>query len=111
MKLVIDDMLANKLLQTWTNLELYEMHLGLGVELSRQQMTNLTTHMGDDIVVVRMEGCVSVVGFRELVGKSLKLVNDESVDEEIFGSVIRQVRSEARAVQHSNATYDMGDFT
>ena len=112
MKLVIDDMLANKLLQTWTNLELYEMHLGLGGELSRQQMTNLTTHLGDDIVVVRMEGCVSeIVGFRELVGKSLKLVNDESVDEESFGSVIRQVRSEARAVQHSNATYDMGDFT
>ena len=59
MKLVIDDMLANKLLQTWTNLELYEMHLGLGGEV-----TNLTTHLGDDIVVVRMEGCVSVVGFR-----------------------------------------------
>ena len=45
-----------------------------------------------------MEGCVSVVGFRELVGKSLKLVKDESVDEESFGPVIRQVRSEARAV-------------
>ena len=110
MILVIDDMFANKLLQTWTNLELYEMHLGLGGQLSRQQMTNLTTHLGDDIVVVRMEGCVSVVGFRELVGKSLRLVNDESVDES-FGSVIRQVRSEARAVQHSNTTYDMGDFT
>ena len=95
-----------KLLQTWTNLELYEMYLGLGGQLSRQQMlTNLTTHLGDDIVVVhvRMEGFVSVVGFRELVGKSLKLVKDESVDES-FGSVIRQVRSEARAVQHSNAT-------
>ena len=111
MKLVIDDMLANKLLQTWTNIELYEMHLGLGGELSRQQMTNLTTHLGDDIVVVGMEGCVSVVGFRELVGKSLKLVKEESVDEESFSSVIRQGRSEARAVQHSNDTYDMGDFT
>ena len=88
------------------------MHLGLGGQFSRQQMlTNLTTHLGDDIVVVRMEGCVSVVGFRELVGKSLKLVNDESVDEESFGSVIRQVRGEALAVQHSNAAYDMGDFT
>ena len=111
MKLVIDYIHANKLLQTWANLELYEMHIGLGGELSRQQMTNLTTHLGDDIVVVRMEGCVSVVGFRELVGKSLKLVKDESVDEESFGSVIRQVRSEARAVQRSNATYDLGDFT
>ena len=112
MKLVIDDiMLANKLLQTWTNLELYEMYLGLGGQLSRQQMTNLTTHLGDDVAVVRMEGCVSAVWFRELVCKSLKLVNDESVDEESFGSVIRQVRSEARTVQHSNATYDLGDFT
>ena len=77
MKLVIDDMLANKLLQTWTNLEVYEMYLGLGGQLSRQQMlTNLTTHLGDDIVVVGMEGCVSAVWFRELVGKSLMLVKD-----------------------------------
>ena len=38
MKLVIDDMLANKLLQTWTNLEVYEMYLGVGGQLSRQQM-------------------------------------------------------------------------
>ena len=45
------------------------------------------------------------------MGKSLKLVKDVSVDEESFGSAIRQVRSEARAVQHSNATYDLGDFT
>ena len=110
MKLVIDYMLANKLLQTWTNLEVYEMYLGLVGQLSRQQMlTNLTTHLGDDIVVVGMVyGCVSVVGSRELVGKSLKLVKDESADEESFGSVIRQVISEARAVQHSNATYDLG---
>ena len=104
MTLVINDLLANKLLQTWTNLEVYEMYLGLGGQLSRQQMTNLTTHLGDDIVVVDMEGCVSAVWFRELVGKSLKLVKDESVDEESFGAVIGQVRSEARAVQHSNAT-------
>ena len=95
MKLVIDDMLANKLLQTCTNLELYEMYIGLG---GQQMLTNLTTHLGADIVVVHMEGCVSVVGFGELVGKSLKLVNDESVDEESFGPVIRQFRSEARAV-------------
>ena len=105
-------MLANKLLQTWTNLEVYEMYLGLGGQLSRQQMlTNLTTHLGDDFVVVGVEGCVSAVCFRELVGKSLNLVKDESVDEESFGSVIRQVRREARAVQHSNATYDLGDLT
>ena len=96
MKLVIDDMLANKLLQTWTNLELYELY---------------TWVMTLWLYRVYMEGCVSVVGFSELVGKSLKLVNDESVDEESFSSVIRQVRSEARAVHHSNATYDMGDFT
>ena len=64
------------------------MYIGLGGQLSRQQMlTNLTTHLGDDIVVVHMEGCVSVVGFGEFVGKSLKLVKDTSVVEESIGSV------------------------
>ena len=112
LKVVVDDMYANQHVSTWTTIELHDMYCGLGGLLSRQQMfAKLTSYLGSDIVVVRMEGCASVVGFRHLIGKSLKLVKDESVDEQSVDTVVRQVRVEARAVQVNNAGYDMGDFT
>jgi len=58
-----------------------------------------------------MEGRASVVGFRHLVGKSLKLVEVDSVDEDSVDAVVRQVKGEARAVQYNSANYDLGEFT
>ena len=64
-------------------------------------LSNLTTHLGDDVVVVHVEGCASVLGFKELLGKSLKLVKVDTVDEDSVGAVMRQVRCDARAVKHN----------
>ena len=55
----------------------------------------------DDIAVVRVEGCVSVVGFIQLLGKSLKLVIVDTVYEDTVDAVKRQVTCEARAVKHN----------
>lgn len=112
LELLIRDMFRNQELRTWTTLELYDMYCGFGGLLSRQQMfTKLTTYLGDDIVVIRMEGCASVVGFRNLVGKSLKIVQEEAVDEDSVDAVLRQVTNEAKAVQYNSANYDLGEFT
>jgi len=45
-------------------------------------LPNLTTHLGDDVVVVRVEGCASV-------DKPLKLVKVDTVDEDSVDAVIR----------------------
>ena len=47
---------------------------------------------------LHMEGCASVVGFKDLVGKSLKLVKVDSANDHSVDAVIRQVRREARAM-------------
>jgi len=61
--------------------------------LSRQQMfSNLSTYSGND-VVGREKDCTSVVGFKELLGKMLKLVKVDTVDEDSVDAVILQVRS------------------
>jgi hypothetical protein len=112
LELVITDMYAKKDSRTWNTIELHELYSAFGGMLSRQHMlANLVDHLGQDIVVVKMEGCASVVGFRHLVGKSLNLVRVDSVDEESLDAVIRQVRSEAKAILYDSANYDLGDFT
>ena len=45
-------------------------------------LSNLTTHLGDDVVAVRVESCASVVGFIELLGKRLRLVRVDTVNED-----------------------------
>ena len=99
LQLIITDMHANQQVRTWTTIELYDDYCGLGGMLSRKQMlSNLVTYLGDDIVVMHMEGCASVVGFKDIVGKSLKLVKVDSADDHSVDAVIRQVRREARAM-------------
>ena len=52
------------------------------------------------IVVLHIEGCASIVGFRN-VGKTVKYVDDESVD-----IVVRRMKAEALALPRSN-DYDL----
>jgi len=71
-------------------------------------LLNLTTPLGDVVVVVRVEGCASVVGFKEFLGKLLKLIKVDTVDGDSVDPVIR---SESRAVKHNGANYDLIEFT
>ena len=60
------DLSANRLMPgiLWLS---YDAYCGLGGMFSCQQiLSNLTTHLGDDVVVERVEGCASVVGFKQL---------------------------------------------
>ena len=67
LKLLVDYMYKNKKLCTWTSLELHDMYISYGGQLIRKQMfTKLITYLGDDVVVLRIEGCASIVGFRDL---------------------------------------------
>ncbi len=94
LKMVIDDMYANQQLRTWTTLELHDIYCSFGGRLSRQQMLlKLKYYLGSDIVVVRMDGCASIVGFRNLVGQSLKLVKVDSAMSRVYTLLFRQIRS------------------
>jgi len=111
LKLVIDEMYTNRR-QTWTSIELHDKYISHDGQLSRKKMfTNLVTHLGDDLVVLCIEGCASIVGFHEYIGKILKVAKVDTVDEEKEDAVVRKIKTEARSIPSSNTSYDLGDFT
>lgn len=74
---VIDHMNANKSV-TWTVSELYDVYVTNSGDLCRKQMlSNLCDYYGDTVVVLKVKGCLTIVGFRQCVGKSLKLVTSK----------------------------------
>ena len=111
MKLLFHEMYTNRKLCTWTSVELHDKYVSYGGQLTRKQMFNkLVTHLGDEVVVLCIEGCASIVGFRELVGNILKISKVDTVDEEKEDVLVRKITAEARAIP-SNKNYDIGDFT
>ena len=112
LNLHIDDMYKKQNLCSWTSYELYDIYSAFGGILSLKQMfRKLIKHMGEDIIVVRMVGCAPVVVFRKFIGKSLKLVKDESINEDHVDIVVRQIRIETKAMQYNKSSYDLSDFT
>ena len=108
---VIDHMNANKSL-TWTVSELHDVYVANSGDLCRKQMlSNLCDYYGDTIVVLRVEGCETIVGFRQCVGKSLKLVKQaetSSADDDVT-KLVRRVRAEVRNIPLPRE-YDLGSF-
>ena len=113
LNLLIDEMYTNRKLCTWTSIELSDKYVSHGGLLTLKQImfTKLVTYCGDDVVVLHTEGCASIVGFREFVGKILKFVKVDTVDEEKEDSLVRMITTEARDIPFNNKMYDLGDFT
>lgn len=108
---LIDEMKEHQDDNTWTSTELHLKYLGFGGILGHKQMfSNLLEHLGDDVMVLRLEGCAPIIGYRELVSKIVKVEKLESVDEEREDAVVNIIISEARATPQRNH-YDLGDFT
>ena len=82
MKLLANEMYANQKQCTWSSIELYDKYLGYGGQLVRKQLfTKLVTSLGNDVIVLNIEGCASIVGFREYISKTFKVTKLDSVDE------------------------------
>jgi len=69
------------------------------------------TSLGSNVIVLNIEGCASIVGFREYVSKMFKLTNVSSVDEEKEDELVRKIESELHSIVSSTKSYDVGDFT
>ena len=98
----------------YSHTELYDIYAGYGGELSQKQMrVKLTDYLADDIIVIRCDGCASLIGFNGFVGSMMQLVKVNGDDEESeIDAIIRMVRREAREVtKSSNLFYDLSNFT
>ncbi len=45
-------------------------------------LTKMVMHLGDDVMVLCIEGCTSIVGFQEFVGQLLKVSKVNTMDKE-----------------------------
>ena len=112
MQVIFYEMYSKRKLCTLTSIELHDIYAGHGGQLTRKQMfEKLVTHLADDVVVLSIEGCASIVGFREFVGKILKVSKVDVVDEEKEDAIVRTIITEAHQLKSNNKTYDLGDFT
>ena len=90
-------MFAGRKQCTWKSLELHSKYVAYGGSLIRKQIfTKRIVYLGDDVGVLSTQGCASVVGFWEFVGKILKLSTVNSIDEEGEDILVREITTEAR---------------
>ncbi len=62
MKLLANEMYANQKQCAWSSIELYDKYLGYSGQLVRKQLfTKLVTSLGNDVIVLNIEGCASIV--------------------------------------------------
>ena len=106
---VIEYMYGNSL---WNSVELHDIYINVGGKLGREQMfNNLANYMSSDVQVVCLDGCASIIGFREVMGKSLNVVKLEFDDDDSVDTVVREIRTEARALKYQSGNYDPGELT
>ncbi len=75
MKELVDEMYIHRRLCTWTSIELHEKYVSYGGELTRKQMfSKLAMHLGDNVVVLSIDGCASIIVFREFVALARKIL-------------------------------------
>ncbi len=121
----------------WNSIELHELYIQFGGDLGRKALlSNLMNCLGNDGVIIRIDGCASVIGFRKTVGNTLKMVkagDSDRIDDVVevtvtvvfnpwslyvpvsphhqFDHFMRQVRTETRDVEYNSANYDLSIFT
>ena len=99
MKLLANEIYANQKQCAWSSIELYDKCLGYGCQLVRKQLfTKLVTSLGNDVIVLNIEGCTSIVGFRDYISKTFKLTKLDSVNEEKEDKLVRKNKTEAHSI-------------
>ena len=92
-------------------------HVGVGIystnlsALTQKQMfANLCEYFGKEIVVLNVEGCETVVDFKNYIAKTLKIVKRSKMDDEDeVDKLIRRIKSEVASIPKPK-DYDLSNF-
>ena len=102
---LIDEMFANRKLGTWTTIDLHDKYTCYGGKLTHKQMlSKLVTHLRDENVVLKIDGCASVIGFQEFLGKILKVAKVASEDDEMEDTLVQKIVTEASKYHQTRIT-------
>ena len=65
---VVEEMDCNWRKQTWTVSDLYKLYQEYDGQLSSKHMiSNLSLYYGEELMILRLEGCANVIGFRRFI--------------------------------------------
>ena len=90
--------------QSWT---LYVIYVAASGTVSRQQFVSyVTAHFGDELLVLHMEGCDSVFGFKASLGKVIKIVKiSQSMDDDDELETLVRIESTSVTLLRPAASY------
>lgn len=96
----------------WTSVELYDLYIGFDVPhatLSRRQfISNLLKYMGSEVIEMKIEGCASLIGFREQL--PYKLIQTEEASDDVDW-LVETIVEECKSIPITRDFYDLGQFT
>ena len=87
---------AENATESWTTSELYVMYIAASGTVSRQQFVSyVMAHFGDELLVLHIEGCDSVVGVKASLGKVIKIVkiSQSMGDDDELEKLVRKIGS------------------
>ena len=87
-----------------------EMEIGNRTERA-ELLRNLEEQFGKSLIVLRVDGCASILCFRQYLPEALKLV--EANDNNDIASITKQISSEIKELKTPQKvkSYNLGDFT
>ena len=110
MKLLVDELYTKGKLCTWTSIELHDKNVsGVGQVTRQQMLTKLVAHLGDDVMVLCIEDCAVIVGFRELVHKIVKIAKLNTGSGE-RGCLGEKDPTDVCGIPSNSKNFYLGDF-
>ena len=104
---LIDKMFANRKLGTLTTIDLHDKYTCYGGKLTLKQMLSKLLR---ESWYLTFDGCASVIGFQECLGKILKVAKVLSEDDEMEDTLVQKIVTEASKIP-SNKDYDLNEFS
>ncbi|KAL5020004.1 hypothetical protein ScPMuIL_002896 [Solemya velum] len=109
LQMLIESMYSDQKICTWTSVDLHDKYVGFGGDLSRKQMFNrLVKHLGSDVIVLNIQGCASVIGFREYVGNVVQIYEIDTMDEDADDALVRKITKGTNGVHQPANKYMLG---
>jgi chorismate mutase len=104
--------MAKNATENWTTSELYSMYLAASGTVSRRQLVStITAYFGDELLMLHIEGCDSVVGFKDSLGQFIKIIKTSKSqgDDDALEKLVMEIRSVVMATPRPG-DYNLGAY-
>jgi hypothetical protein len=104
--------MAENATEDWTKSELYSLYLAASGTVSRRQLVStITAYFGDELLMLHIEGCDSVVGFKDSLGQFIKIIKTSKSqgDDDALEKLVMEIRSVVMATPRPG-DYNLGAY-